>query len=81
MRVILHLCDVIISLTLTEISRFKDNLLNELVAQLYKEHLLGDLMKETEDVAARRKEYREMKELLMAATEIINEVRDFNAFK
>lgn len=38
-------------------------------------------MKETEDVAGRRKEYKEMKELLMAAMEIINEVRDFNAFK
>ena len=32
-------------------------------------------MRETDDVAARRKACREMKELLMRALEVLNEVR------
>ena len=40
-----------------------------------------DLMRETEDVALKRKACREMKELLQRALEIVNEVRDFNTFK
>ena len=35
---------------------------------------MNGLMKETEDVAQRRKEYREMKKLLHRALEIVNEV-------
>eukprot|EP01035_Chromulina_nebulosa_P060985 gene60985-83419_t len=35
---------------------------------------MSDLMKETEDIAAKRKAFKEMKELLMKAVDI---VRDF----
>lgn len=39
-----------------------------------REQCLGDLMKETDDMSARRKACREMKELLQRAVEIVNEV-------
>ena len=42
---------------------------------------MNDLMRETEDVATRRKACREMKDLLRRGLEIVNEVRDFNTFK
>jgi hypothetical protein len=35
---------------------------------------MSEIMRETDDVAARRKECREMKELLQRALEILNEV-------
>jgi dynamin 1-like protein len=38
-------------------------------------------MRETADVAMRRKNAQEMKLLLQKALEIVNEVRDFNTFK
>lgn len=61
---------------------FKDKLQNELVSQLYRdEGYMHDLLQESEDVASRRKAYREMRELLGRALEILNEVRDFNTFK
>ena len=63
------------------VNNFKASLQNELVTQLYKEEIMTDLMRETEDVASRRKSYKEMKELLRRAMEIVNEVRDFNTFK
>ena len=47
----------------------------------YKENIMNDLMRETEDVATRRKACREMKDLLRRGLEIVNEVRDFNTFK
>jgi dynamin 1-like protein len=38
-------------------------------------------MQEAEDIASRRQTCIEMKDLLQKALEIVNEVRDFNAFK
>lgn len=35
---------------------------------------MADLMKETEDVASKRKAYREMRDLLKSALDIVNEV-------
>ena len=46
------------------VNAFKESLQNELVKELYKEEMMLDLMKETPDVASRRKACREMKELL-----------------
>lgn len=63
------------------VNTFKESLQNELVSQLYRENIMGDLMRETEDIASRRKAGRQMKELLQRALEIVNEVRDFNTFK
>lgn len=62
------------------VNHVKDSLQNELVAELYKEAELGALMQEAEDIATRRQTCAEMKELLMKALEIVNEVRDFNSF-
>lgn len=63
------------------VNSFKDSLQNELVSSLYKEGIMVELMRETEDIAARRKAGRQMKDLLKRALEIVNEVRDFNTFK
>ena len=63
------------------VKTFKEGLQNELVSNLYRETIMADLMRETEDIASRRKACREMKELLQRALEIVNEVRDFNTFK
>jgi dynamin 1-like protein len=63
------------------VSSFREGLQNSLVSQLYKEAVIAELMKENEDVAAKRKSFGEMRELLQKALEIVNEVRDFNTFK
>ena len=36
---------------------------------------MAELMRETEDIASKRKAYREMRDLLRSALEIVNEVR------
>jgi len=54
---------------------FKEGLQNELVSQLYKEQVMADLMRETDDIASKRKAYREMRDLLQSAMEIVHEVR------
>ena len=43
-----------------------------------REGIIAELMKETDDVASRRKACKEMKELLQRALEILNEVRSYN---
>lgn len=53
---------------------------NELVSTLYKEDLTGELMRETDDVAERRRISRDMVTLLEKAVNIVSEVRDFNPF-
>ena len=61
---------------------FKEKLQNELVTWLYKDNQsIADLLKESDDIAARRKSYIEMRDLLDSAIEILNEVRDFNIYK
>ena len=63
------------------VNHARDSVQNELVSELYKDDHIGNLMKETDDIAQRRKTCREMRELLQRALEIVNEVRDFNNFK
>ncbi len=41
----------------------------------YREQVMADLMRETEDVASKRKAFREMRDLLRSALDIVNEVR------
>ena len=43
-----------------------------------REPLMSELMKETEDIAAKRKAFKEMKELLMKAVDIVNEVTNIS---
>lgn len=62
------------------VNSFKDGLQNELISTLYRESLFTDLLKETDDVAAKRQACREMRDLLMKAMEIVNEVRDYTVF-
>ncbi len=48
---------------------------NSLVSSLYKEERISSLMKETDDIAERRKIAREMHNLLEKAMDILHEVR------
>jgi replication fork clamp-binding protein CrfC len=56
------------------VNHARDNLQNELVSNLYREDLIAESMRETEDIAQRRKNSHEMKLLLQKAMEIVNEV-------
>lgn len=38
---------------------------------------MADLMRETEDVASKRRAFREMRDLLRSALDIVNEVRGY----
>jgi dynamin 1-like protein len=63
------------------VNHVRDAMQNELVSELYRDSEIYTLMTEADDVAQRRKTCEEMKEQLAAALEILNEVRDFNAYK
>ncbi|CBZ50780.1 strain CBS138 chromosome D complete sequence,related [Neospora caninum Liverpool] len=56
----------------------KDVLQRELVAQLYREELFGELMKEADDVAERRMQCKQLLRSLRAAGEVISHIRDFS---
>lgn len=62
------------------VNHVKDAMQNELVSELYRESEVDSLMKEADDVAQRRQNCEEMRDLLGKALEIVNEVRDFNTF-
>ena len=62
------------------VNHVKDAMQNELVSELYRESEVESLMKEADDVAKRRENCEEMRDLLGKALEIVNEVRDFNTF-
>jgi len=62
------------------VNHAKDAMQNELVSELYRESEVDNLMKEADDVAQRRQNCEEMRDLLGKALEIVNEVRDFNTF-
>lgn len=63
------------------VNHVRDSLQNELVAELYREGEMGQLLQEADDIASRRQTCIEMKELLGKALEIVNEVRDFSTYK
>ena len=60
------------------VNHVKDAMQNELVSELYREAEIETLMKEADDVAERREQSEEMRDLLGKALEIVNEARDFN---
>jgi len=60
------------------VNHVKDAMQNELVSELYREAEVESLMKEADDVAERREQSEEMRDLLGKALEIVNEARDFN---
>src|SRR5579864_259100 len=60
------------------VSRAKATIHNRLVEKLYKAEIYEELLAESPEVAARRKQTREMVEMLKKAREILNEVRDYN---
>jgi hypothetical protein len=41
------------------------------------QRIVNECMKETEEIASKRRAFRDMRELLNRANEIVNEVRDF----
>jgi hypothetical protein len=57
---------------------FKKGLHNKLVAQLYSENLARDLMRESDDIADKRRNCETMKDILSRAMTVLNEARDFN---
>lgn len=61
------------------VDKTKSNLQSELVASLYKDELFQELLKESDEVATKRKAAQEMLKVLQKAQDIINEVRDFRA--
>ncbi|RHY12575.1 hypothetical protein DYB25_001390 [Aphanomyces astaci] len=63
------------------VNHAKDQVQNQLVSTLYKEEKLGELLRESGDIASRRANCSEMRTLLSKALDIVNEVRDFNTFK
>jgi dynamin 1-like protein len=63
------------------VNHARENIQSELVRTLYRDELFDDVLRENDDVALRRKQAVEMETLLQRALEIVNEVRDFNAFK
>lgn len=52
---------------------YNETLINSFLID--REQVMADAMKETEDVASKRRQFREMRELLHRASEIVNEVR------
>jgi dynamin 1-like protein len=60
------------------VNHVRDSLQNELVSELYRDADVGNLMQEAEDIASRRQGCQEMKELLMKALDIVNEVKVFH---
>ena len=63
------------------VTRSRDTIQNELVAEFYKDNELPSFMKEIDYVAQRRKTFAEIKDILSTALEMVNEVRDFNTFR
>ena len=58
------------------VNKSKKELQNELVKNLYKEELFNELLKENDDISAKRKATQKMLDVLQKASSIINEVRD-----
>eukprot|EP01027_Heterolobosea_sp_BB2_P000315 GEZU01000455.1.p1 GENE.GEZU01000455.1~~GEZU01000455.1.p1 ORF type:complete len:476 (+),score=173.20 GEZU01000455.1:642-2069(+) len=58
------------------VNKAKQNLQSELVRQMYKDELFDELLKENDEVAAKRKAAQEMLKVLRKAQDIINEIRD-----
>ena len=56
----------------------KEHIQNELVRCLYKEELFEELLEENPAISARRKQCKQMLEVLFKASEVLMEVRDFN---
>jgi len=59
------------AITLTLVNHSKENLQRELLQELYKPETLGELLKESEQMVARRKEVVSMIEALNKAEEIV----------
>jgi dynamin 1-like protein len=58
------------------INRLSETLRNYLVEQLYKENMIPELLKESDEVSTRRKAAHQMFKCLTHAKEVLNKVRD-----
>ncbi|KAA0146822.1 hypothetical protein FNF27_07408 [Cafeteria roenbergensis] len=60
------------------VNHSKEHIQAELVRVLYSEAMFDDLLRETDNVSAKRRACVEMRSLLVRALDIVNEVRDFH---
>lgn len=60
------------------VNHAKEHIQAELVRVLYSEAMFDDLLRETDNVSAKRRACVEMRSLLARALDIVNEVRDFH---
>lgn len=60
------------------VNEFREKLQTELVSNLYRETILPDLLRETEDIESKRKACLESRETLRRALDIVNEVRSMS---
>lgn len=58
------------------VNKSKAEMQNELVRTLYRDDLFNDLLKENDDIAAKRKATAKMLDVLTKASQILNEVKD-----
>ena len=58
------------------VNKLQETIRDYLVAQLYKPDLIAELLKESDEVATRRKAAHQMHKCLTAAKEVLNKVRD-----
>lgn len=58
------------------VNKSKAEMQNELVRNLYKDELFSELLKENDDIAAKRKATAKMLDVLTKANQILNEVKD-----
>ena len=61
------------------VNSFRNSIQNQLVAELYSDlNSNAALLRENDDLAEQRSRYREIREMLSKAMEIVHEVRDYN---
>jgi len=60
------------------VNKSKKSLQSELVRAMYKEELFGELLKENDEVAQKRKATQQMLRVLLKAQEALNDVKDMN---
>lgn len=56
----------------------KEVIQRELVSQLYREELFGELLKEADDIAERRAHCKELRKNLQNAADIVSQIRDYS---
>ena len=61
------------------VNRMKKDIQAVLVRDLYQPQLMGQLLREADDIAEKREACKELLSILQRAMDILNSARDFNA--